>query len=143
MFTTIMVNAGSCAPKPSNILWNTGTTFNNKITVTIIATTITLIGYFIAFLIFCFSCSLFSLYSATRSSMVSKAPDCSPDSTKLQNSSSKYKGYLRSAVVKLPPPSTSALIPMTTSRIARLSNPSATISNDCTSGTPAFIIVAN
>ena len=80
---------------------------------------------------------------ATRSSMVSKAPDCSPDSTKEQNNLSKCCGYLRKAPAKVLPPSTSPLIPNTTSRIAGLSRPSATISKLCTNGTPAFIMVAN
>ena len=75
--------------------------------------------------------------------MVSKAPDCSPDSTSEQNRLSKYCGYLRSAPAKVLPPSTSPLIPSTTSRIAGFSRPSATISKPCTSGTPAFIMVAN
>ena len=75
--------------------------------------------------------------------MVSRAPDCSPDSTKEQNRLSKYCGYLRKAPAKVLPPSTSPLIPSTTSRIAGFSKPSATISKLCTSGTPAFIMVAS
>ena len=80
---------------------------------------------------------------ATRSNMVSKAPDCSPDSTREQKRLSKYCGYLRSAPAKVLPPSTSPLIPNTTSRIDGFSRPSATISKPCTNGTPAFIMVAS
>ena len=57
---TIKVNAGSSAPKPSKISWNTGTTKINSIEVTMSAITKTEIGYVIAFLIFDFSASAFS-----------------------------------------------------------------------------------
>ena len=143
ILTTIWVNAGNSAPNELNKSANTGTTLTNKIMVTIIATTITAIGYFKAFLIFAFSSSLFSLYVATRSSIVSSAPDCSPASTNEQNRSSKYLGCLRSAAAKVLPDSTSDLTLSTNSFIEGLSSASATISNDCVSGTPAFIIVAN
>ena len=62
---------------------------------------------------------------------------------KLQNKLSKYCGYLRKAPAKVFPPSTSPLMPKTTSRIEGFSRPSATISKLCTKGTPAFIIVAS
>ena len=143
IFTTIWVKAGRSAPKELNRSWKTGTTLTIRIMVTTTATTMTVAGYFMAFLIFCLSNSLFSLYIATRSSMVSRAPDCSPDSTKEQKRLSKYWGYFFRAPAKVFPPSTSPLIPNTTSRMAGFSRPSATISKPCTNGTPAFIIVAN
>ena len=37
---------------------------------------------------------------ATRSSIVSNVPDCSPESIKLTNSSSKYLGYLPRVIAK-------------------------------------------
>ena len=61
MLTTILVNAGKSAPNELNKSWKTGTTLTIKIMVTIKATTTTEAGYFMAFLIFCFKISLFSL----------------------------------------------------------------------------------
>ena len=61
MPTTNKVNAGSSAPNPAKISWNTGTTNINNTEVTTAAITSTAIGYVIAFLIFPFKASDFSL----------------------------------------------------------------------------------
>ena len=74
--------------------------------------------------------------------MVSSEPLCSPESIKLQNNSSKYFGCFLSAAAKPPPAATSSLILLIKSDIFLFSEPPATISKLCTSGTPAFIMVA-
>ena len=75
--------------------------------------------------------------------MESSLPDCSPACTRLQNRSSKWRGCFASAEARLLPLDTSFLMLTTSSRKATFSCPSATMSNDCTSGTPAFIMVAS
>ena len=76
--------------------------------------------------------------------MVSREPDCSPAAIRLQNSSSKYSfGCALTAAAKLLPPETSLAMFLMSAFIAGLSTPPATISKDCTRGTPAFIMVAS
>src|SRR6187551_1087410 len=87
--------------------------------------------------------SVFSLYVAILSSSVSRAPACSPAATRLTNRSSKCNGCLASASCSVVPPSTSALIARISFCIAGFSWPAPTMSNDCTSGMPAVIIVAS
>jgi hypothetical protein len=70
-------------------------------------------------------------------------PACSPACTRLQKSASKYSGYLRNAAASAEPVSTSVLISFRSFATAGLAAPLLTISNDCSSGTPAFIIVAS
>src|SRR5690606_10091223 len=141
-YTTNWVGAGSSAPKLLNISWKVGTTFTNRMTVTIKAMARVMAGYISAVLIFFFSDSVFSLYTATLSSMDSSAPACSPDSTRLQVKSAKYSGCCFSAEAKSLPAETLSRMVYTSSFIETLSMPSATMSNDCTSGTPALIMVA-
>src|SRR5688572_19402988 len=87
--------------------------------------------------------SVFSLYVAILSSSVSRAPACSPAATRLTNRSSKCNGCLPSASASDVPPSTSDLIARMSFCIAGFSCPAPTMSNDCTSGMPAVIIVAS
>ena len=75
--------------------------------------------------------------------MTSKVPESSPEATREQKSSSKCKGCLASAPARPVPEDTSARTSKISSRIFSWSVPSATMSNACTKGTPAFIIVAS
>ena len=86
--------------------------------------------------------SVFSLYVAILSSSVSSAPACSPAATRLTNRSSKCSGCFASASASAVPPSTSPLIARMSFCIAGFSWPAPMMSNDCTSGMPAVIIVA-
>src|SRR5690606_39158431 len=61
ILTTILVKDGKSAPNEEDKSWKTKNTFTIRIIVTISATTTTAAGYFMAFLIFCLSSSLFSL----------------------------------------------------------------------------------
>ena len=70
-------------------------------------------------------------------------PACSPACTRLQYRLSKYSGNLRNAAASAEPVSTSVLMSMSSFPTAGLEAPLLTISNDCSSGTPAFIIVAS
>jgi hypothetical protein len=70
-------------------------------------------------------------------------PACSPAATRLQNSASKYSGYLRNAAASEEPVSTSVLISNSSLVTAGLEEPLPTMSKDCRSGTPAFIMVAS
>jgi hypothetical protein len=69
-------------------------------------------------------------------------PACSPAPTRLQNSGSKYSGNLRNAWLRLVPVSISARKSITSLDTDGLAWPLPTMSNDCSSGTPAFIMVA-
>src|SRR5512137_275263 len=68
-------------------------------------------------------------------------PACSPAATRLQNSGSKYSGYLRNAWFRLVPVSTSARMSFISRAIEGFAWPRPTMSNDCIRGTPAFSIV--
>jgi hypothetical protein len=70
-------------------------------------------------------------------------PACSPAATRLQYKGSNCSGYFRNACESELPVSTSALISSNNLPTAGLSCPRPTISKVCSSGTPAFIIVAN
>ena len=75
--------------------------------------------------------------------MSSRIPACSPALTKFTYKSLKWSGCLPSASVSEPPASTSPFTDKINFCIAGFSCPLPTISNDCTSGTPADIIVAS
>ena len=70
-------------------------------------------------------------------------PACSPAPTRLQNSGSKYSGNLRKAWFRLVPVSTSPRMSWISLDTDGFAWPLATMSKDCSSGTPAFIIVAS
>src|SRR5688500_20408814 len=70
-------------------------------------------------------------------------PACSPACTRLQNSASKWSGYLRNAAASADPVSTSVLISISSFATAGFDAPFDTMSKDCSSGTPAFIMVAS
>jgi hypothetical protein len=80
---------------------------------------------------------------ARRSSSCSRMPPASPASTRLQYSASKCIGCLRNAADRLVPVSTSDR--MSPSSLVRrgLVAPRPTMSKACSSGTPAFIMVAS
>jgi hypothetical protein len=67
-------------------------------------------------------------------------PACSPAPTRLQNSESKYSGYLRNACDSAVPVSTSPLMSVNSRATELLAVPLATMSKACSSGTPARII---
>src|SRR5690606_10806428 len=96
-----------------------------------------------AFLILDFRASVFSLYVAILSSRDSRRPDCSPDSTRLQNRSSKYWGCFASEAARVLPAATSVLISFINLAKFGFEVPSAMISKDCTMGTPELIMVAS
>ena len=70
-------------------------------------------------------------------------PPASPASTRLQYSASKCRGCLRNAEDRLVPVSTSVRISVSSLVMRGLVLPRATMSKDCSSGTPAFIMVAS
>ncbi len=70
-------------------------------------------------------------------------PAASPASTRLQYRLLKYSGYLRKAADSEVPVSMSARMSLSSLVTLGLGLPRATMSNDCSSGTPAFIMVAN
>ena len=78
-----------------------------------------------------------------RSKSDSNRPDCSPDSTRLQNKSSKYLGCWRSESAKVLPAATSTFTSLTNWAILGFSAPSAMISKAWMMGTPDSIIVAS
>jgi hypothetical protein len=138
---TISVGAGSSPPNEENTSLKAGIT---KIMITVTttkATTITATGYISADLIFCLMASVFSWYRARRSSSASRMPPASPASTRLQYSESKCSGCLRNADDRLVPVSTSDRMSFSSLVMRGLVLPRATMSNDCSSGTPAFIMV--
>src|SRR5690554_309309 len=96
-----------------------------------------------AFLILDFRASVFSLYVAILSSRDSRRPDCSPESTRLQNRSSKYRGCFAKEDAKVLPEATSFLISVISFVKLGLLLPSAMMSNAWTMGTPELIIVAS
>ena len=83
------------------------------------------------------------MYVARRSSSESRIPACSPADTRLQNSGSKYSGYLRNAWFRLEPVSMSERTSFSSFETDAFAWPRPTMSNACSSGTPAFIIVAS
>ena len=107
------------------------------------ATTTTEAGYIRADLIFDLMASVFSMYTARRSSSDSRIPAASPASTKLQYSALKYIGYFRKAALSDVPVSTSVRTSFSSLVTLALGLPRPTMSNDCSNGTPAFIMVAS
>ena len=110
--------------------------------VTSAATTKTITGYSIADLILLLIASIFSLYVATLSSIVSNLPDSSPASVKLVNRRLKCTGCLLSATLKAEPDSTSRLSSVISFSIDAFSCPWPIAFNVCAIGMPAPIIVA-
>ncbi|OIQ67052.1 hypothetical protein GALL_513750 [mine drainage metagenome] len=143
MAITIKVGPGKSAPKLENTSLNAGTTKIMITAVTTKATMSTEIGYIKADLIFDFIASVFSMYTASRSSSWSKMPAASPASIRLQYRLSKYSGYLRKAVLSEVPVSTSVRMSLSSRVTLGLGLPRPTMSKACSSGTPAFIMVAN
>ena len=75
---------------------------------------------------------------ARRSSRSSRIPPASPASTRLQYRASKYSGCLRNAADRLVPVSTSVRMSLSSRVSFGLVLPRPTMSNDCSSGTPAL-----
>ena len=141
MLITNRVGAGRSAPKELKTCSNEGITKIMMMVTTTKATTITATGYIRADLILRLMPSVFSMYVANRSSSPSRMPACSPASTRLQYRESKCIGYLRNAWFKAVPVSTSLLMACSNRVIFGFSLPRATMSNDCSRGTPALIMV--
>jgi len=75
--------------------------------------------------------------------MASSVPEASPAATRLQYKSSKWPGYWRKADDRLEPVSTLFLMSIIRREKRGLLCPRATMSNACSSGTPALSMVAN
>src|SRR6185312_14217123 len=80
---------------------------------------------------------------ASRSSKASRMPAASPASTRLQYRLSKYIGNLRNAAESEVPVSTSVRMSLSNLVTLGFGLPRPTISKACSSGTPAFIMVAS
>ena len=75
--------------------------------------------------------------------MASSMPAVSPALTRLQYSESNWSGCARNACDRLEPDSTLPLMSIISREKRALEWPRATMSNDCSSGTPDFSIVAS
>ena len=137
------VGAGRSAPNELNTCLNAGITKIMMTATTTKATTSTEMGYISADLILDLIASVFSMYTARRSSNCSKIPAASPASTKLQYRLSKYSGNLRKAADSDVPVSTSVRMSLSSLVTLGFGLPRPTMSKACSRGTPAFIMVAN
>ena len=129
MAITISVGMGSSPPKELKTSLNDGITKIMMIATTTNATISTVMGYISADLIFDLMASVFSMYTASRSSSWSRIPADSPASTRLQYRLSKYSGNLRKATLSDVPVSTSVRMSFSSLVTRGLGLPRPTMSN--------------